>query len=353
MYEDTRTLPEVRSVKRGPLHTLLHDLRYAFRTLARKPTFSLISILTLALGIGATTAIFSVVYGVLLRPLPYDHPEQIVRLWEADSTGHRMNFADPNFEDVRDQNHSLQGVAEYTSILESVSGGQQPTRTMVALVSRDFFDVLRVQPIRGRTFSPDEQRPGAPSVAWVRYGYWKEHLGANTDLSSLRLTVDNRPTSVVGILPAGFNFPEASEIWLPRESSSERYPSRTAHNWKGLARLRDDVSLPKATADLSAIGARVKQQFGDKVNMSAVALLPLQTAVTGPVRPVLLLLLGAVAFLLLIACANVANLMLAQGAARSRELAIRAALGAERGRLVRQFLTEALLLSLISGVLGV
>jgi len=224
---------------------------------------------------------------------------------------------------------------------------------MVALVSRDFFDVLRVQPIRGRTFSPDEQRPGAPSVALVRYGYWKEHLGANTDLSSLRLTVDNRPTSVVGILPAGFNFPEASEIWLPRESSSERYPSRTAHNWKGLARLRDDVSLPKATADLSAIGARVKQQFGDKVNMSAVALLPLQTAVTGPVRPVLLLLLGAVAFLLLIACANVANLMLAQGAARSRELAIRAALGAERGRLVRQFLTEALLLSLISGVLGV
>jgi predicted permease len=140
---------------------------------------------------------------------------------------------------------------------------------------------------------------------------------------------------------------------LPRESSSERYPSRTAHNWKGLARLRDGVSLPQATADLSAIAARIKQQFGDKVNISAVALLPLQNALTGPVRPVLLLLLGAVAFLLLIACANVANLMLAQGAARSRELAIRAALGAERGRLVRQFLTEALLLSVISGVLGV
>src|SRR5215468_2950924 len=218
------------------MQSLWQDLRYGLRLLGKNPGFTSTAVITLALGVGATTAIFSVVYGVLLRPLPYDKPEQIVRAWEADSTGHRMNFADPNFEDVRDQNHSLQGVAEYTSILESVSGGQQPTRTMVALVSRDFFDVLRVQPIRGRTFSPDEQRPGAPSVALVRYGYWKEHLGANTDLSSLRLTVDNRPTSVVGILPAGFNFPEASEIWLPRESSSERYPSRTAHNWKGLAR---------------------------------------------------------------------------------------------------------------------
>src|SRR5262249_52425860 len=234
MYEDTRTLPEVRSVKRGPLHTLLHDLRYAFRTLARKPTFSLISILTLALGIGATTAIFSVVYGVLLRPLPYDHPEQIVRLWEANSAGHRMNFSDPNFEDVRDQNHSLQGVAQYASMLQSISGGQQPTRTMVSLVSRDFFDVLHVLPVVGRSFSPEEQRPGAPAVALVRYTYWKQYLAAKTELSSLKLIVDNRPTSIVGILPAGFDFPEASEIWVPRESAFERYPSRTAHNWRGL-----------------------------------------------------------------------------------------------------------------------
>jgi putative ABC transport system permease protein len=335
------------------LHSLLHDLRFALRTLGKNRSFAAVAILTLALGIGATTAIFSVVYGVLLRPLPYDHPDQLVRVWEADAKGHRMGFADPNFEDVRDQNRSLQGIAEYTSFLQSVSGGQQPTRTMVALVSHDFFNVLRVQPIRGRSFTPEEHRAGASAVALVRYGYWKQYLGGNTDLASFRLTIDNRPVSVVGVLPAGFNFPEASEIWVPRESSAERYPSRTAHNWRSLARLRDGVSLAQATADLSAIGARIKQQFGDNVDVSAVALMPLQESLTGSVRPVLLLLLGAVAFLLLIACANVANLMLAQGAARARELAIRTALGAERGRLVRQFLTEALLLSVIAGAVGV
>src|SRR5271163_2263626 len=184
--------------------TVLQDLRYAIRMLAKNRSFTVIAVVTLALGIGATTAIFSVVYGVLLRPLPYDHPEQIVRVWETDPTGHRMNFADPNFDDVREQNHSLQGVAGYTYGLQSISGGQEPTRTTVAPVTRDFFEVLRVQPILGRVFAPEEHRFGAPLVALVRYGYWKQYLGGNTDLASLKLTIDNRPASVIGVLPAGF-----------------------------------------------------------------------------------------------------------------------------------------------------
>jgi putative ABC transport system permease protein len=339
------------------MFNFLQDLRFALRAFAKNPGFAAIAVLTLALGIGATTAIFSVVYGVLLRPLPYDHPEQIVRIWETREAGHRMNFADPNFEDVRDQNHSLQGIAEYASSLQSVSGGREPTRTMVAAVSRDFFDILRVQPALGRLFSSEEHRAGAAEVGLVRYGYWRQYLGGKTDLSSVKLSIDNKPVSVVGVLPAGFDFPEASEIWLPRESSAERLPGRTAHNWRGIARMREGVSVGQATADLSAIGARIKAEFGsnsgEDVLMSGAAVVPLQEALTGPVRPVLLLLLGAVAFLLLIACANVANLLLAQGTARARELAIRAVLGAARGRLVRQFLTEALLLSVISGALGV
>lgn len=335
------------------MSTFLHDLRFAARGLRKNRGFSAIAIGTLALGIAATTAIFSVVYGVLLSPLPYPQPEKIVRVWETAAHGHHMDFADPNFEDVRDENNSLQSIAEYAAMLQSVSGGRQPTRTMVALASRGFFETLGIQPILGRAFTPEDHRFGAPVVALVRYGYWRQYLGGNSDLASLHLNIDNRPVSVVGILPAGFDFPEASEIWIPREVY-ERYPSRTAHNWHVIARLRDNITPAQATADLTAIGARIREQFGGGEYMIAgAAVAPLRETLTGAVRPVLLLLLGAVAFLLLIACANVANLMLAQGAARQRELAIRAALGAERGRLIRQFLTEALLLSAISGALGI
>ena len=335
------------------MSSFLLDLRFAARVLLKNRGFTAIAIGTLALGIAATTAIFSVVYGVLLSPLPYPQPDKIVRVWETASDGHHMNFADPNFEDVRDQNHSLQAIAEYAAMLQSVSGGQQPTRTMVALASRGFFDVLGVQPVIGRAFAPEDHRFGAPAVALVRYGYWRQYLGGNTDLASLRLSIDNHPVSVVGILPAGFDFPEASEIWIPREIY-ERYPSRTAHNWHVVARLANGVTPAQAAADLSSIGARIREQFGGgKYMIAGAAVVPLRESLTGSVRPVLLLLLGAVTFLLLIACANVANLMLAQGAARQRELAVRAALGAERGRLIRQFLTEALLLSSISGALGI
>ncbi|MBZ5704672.1 MAG: ABC transporter permease [Acidobacteriia bacterium] len=334
------------------MNGFIQDLRYAFRLLRKRPGFSAVAILTLTLGIGATTAIFSVVYGVLLRPLPYERPDQIVDLREVNAQGHLMQFADPNFEDVRAQSRSLQALAEYNAWTSPVSGGAQPTRSMLAAVSKDFFPVMRVQPVRGRSFLPEDQRFGAAPVALVSYGYWQQFLGGTADLSAIKLTIENHSASVIGVLPPAFDFPSNSEIWVPRELYEE-LPSRTAHNWQVVGRLRDGVSLAQARSELTTIAQRLKEQYGQDTMMMSVSIVPLRDALTGSVRQGLAILLGAVVFLLLIACANVANLLLAQGAARQKEIAIRTAVGAERSRLIRQFLTEALLLSWTGGVLGV
>jgi putative ABC transport system permease protein len=334
------------------MHAFWQDVRYGWRMLAKNPGFTVVAVLTLALGVGATTAIFSVIYGVLLRPLPFTHPEQIVHLWEMSRDGHHMNFADPNFADVQSQNRSLQAIAEYGNNLESVSGGKEPTRTMVAPVSRDFFTVLGVQPAIGRGFAAEEQRFNAPAAVLVSYAYWKQSLGGTKDLSAVRLKIDAQPATIVGVMPAGFRFPDNTDVWVPREIY-ETYPSRTAHNWRVIGRLREGTSVPASRTELTGIAQRLKQQFGDETGMVAVAMEPLREAMTSNVRPALIILFGASGFLLLIACANVVNLMLAQAAARQRELSIRAALGAGRTRLIRQFLTEAFLLSTIGGALGV
>ena len=333
------------------MSTLLQDIKFGLRMLGKNPGFTAVAVLTLALGIGSTAAIFSVVYGVLLRPLPYPKPNEIVTLREVSEKGNRMNFADPNFEDVRSQSSSFRGAAEYGGGLESVAGGSEPTRTMTAAVSRDFFSVMGVHPVLGRGFIAQDQRFGAAPVALVSYTYWKQNLGGTTELSERRLTIENQSVSVVGVLPPGFHFPFDSDIWVPRELY-EVLPSRTAHNWHVVARLREGVSLTQTHAELSGIARRLKQQYGKDTMMMDVAPSRLQDTLTSDVRPALIILLGAVGFLLLVACANVVNLLLAQATARQSELAVRAALGAGPNRLVRQFLTEALLLSLTSGVLG-
>jgi putative ABC transport system permease protein len=334
------------------MQTLWQDLRYALRMLGKSPVFTATTVFTLALGIGATTAIFSVVYGVLLRPLPYHHPEQIVRLWEQSDTGGRMHFADPNFDDVHTQNHTLQGAAQYNSAIENVVVGTEPSRATVAHVSGDFLSVMDVQPILGRTFAPEEQRVKASQVALISYRYWKQAFGGARDLGSLHFKVEAQVTPVVGVLPAGFRFPEDSDVWLARELA-EKLPSRSAHNWNVVARLRDGATPNDARTELSGIAQRLKQQYGPDTAMVAVAVSPLREAMTADVRPALLILLAASGLLLLIACANVINLMLAQATAREKELSIRAALGAKRGRLIQQFVTESLVHGFFGGFFGI
>jgi putative ABC transport system permease protein len=334
------------------MENLFQDIRYALRQLRKSPGFTAVVVITLALGIGATTSIFSVVYGALLRPLPYEKPDRIVRLWEVNANGQRINFADPNFEDVRSKSRTLQGLAETASELQSVSTGADATRTMVTAVSRDFLQVMRVQPILGRSFSSEEQRFGAAPAALVSYGYWREHLNSRTDLSAIRLTFQNQAVEIIGVLPEGFSFPDDSQIWVPRELY-EILPSRNAHNWRLIGRLRDGVTLEQAHAELATLARQIKQQYGQDVDMTDIAIVRLQDALTGNMRPALMILLAAVGLLLLIACANVTNLLLARAAGRRRELAIRTALGATRGRLVGQSLAETLLLSLSGGMAGV
>jgi putative ABC transport system permease protein len=346
---------QVREQRRGNwLPSVLSDCRYALRQLRKNPGFTAVAVLTLALGIGATTAIFSVVYGVLLRPLPYTEPNRIMAVFEVNSKGTWSRLADPNFDDFRDQSRSFQAIAKYNANVASVSGASQPTRTTVAGVSPDFLKVFGVQPIVGRDFNASDNKKGAAPVVLVGYGYWKQYLGSSPDLSRSHLKINNALFSVIGVLPAGFQFPPDVGVWLPADLEGEN-PSRTSHNYSALGRLRDGVTVEQANADISAIARRIhdtSSEQGDYLLNDGIVV-SLQDSITGNARSPLLVLLGAVAFLLLVACANVANLLLAQASVRERELAIRSALGAARGRLIRQFLTEAFLLSLLGGALGV
>jgi len=333
---------------------LLLDVRYGLRMLARNPGVTLVMVLTLALAIGATTAIFSVVYGVLLRSLPYPEPDRIMSLREVAADGHTMGFTDPNFRDLHAANHTLAGMALCSSWPTTVSGSAGPARLTVALVSSDFFRVMGVAPVVGRGFASDELREGGTPAVLASYGYWREHLSSSADLSPFKLTAEGHTFSVVGVLPPGFGYPAHTDLWVPAELFGEQSPSRTSHNWSVVvARLRDGITLAQARGDLSILAHRLHEQYKPEIDMADVSVMPLQSALTASVRPALLILLSAVGFLLLVGCANVANLLLARAAERQRELAVRAALGAGRGRLVRQFLAEALLLSLGGGALGV
>ncbi len=334
------------------MDTLWQDLRSGIRLLAKAPGFAAVAILTLALGIGASTAIFSVVDAVLLRALPYPNPQQIVRVWEQAPNGHSMNLADPNFDDFRSQNNTFATFAVYNYGISSVSGGSEPVRVNWSEVSSGFFKALGVEPFRGRAFSAGEQRLHGAPAAIVSYGYWQHYLGGKTDLSKFQLRMEGAVYPVIGVMPEGFDFPPATAAWIPRELEPE-ISSRTAHNWRGLGRLRDNVTVAQARANLSAIAHRIKQQYGKDVDLNDAAVVPLADAMVGDVRTALLTLLGAVGLLLLVACANVAGLLVARTSSRRKELAVRAALGAGRGRLIQQFLAESFSLSLAGGVLGI
>ncbi len=336
------------------LRSVLSDCRYGLRQLRKNPGSTAVAVLTLALGIGVTTAIFSVVYGVLLRPLPYPNPDRIMAVFEVTSTGRPSRIADPNFDDFRDQSRSFQAMAKYAEDVASVSGGREPTRTRVAVVSPRFLEIFGTQPMLGRDFSGSDATRGAGPTVLVSYGYWKQHLGSPSDLSQSHLNIDGTAFSVIGVLPAGFRFPADVDLWLPADLNGEN-PSRTSHSYRAIGRLRDGVTVEQANRDISAIARRIHERSSEQGEylLKDGMVVPLQESITGKARSPLLVLLGAVGFLLLVAVANVANLLLAQVSARARELAVRSALGAGRGRLIRQLLTEASLLSLAGGSLGV
>jgi putative ABC transport system permease protein len=336
--------------------TLRQDVRYGLRMLAKNPGFTAVAVVTLALGIGASTSIFSVVDAVLLLPLPYPNPQRIVTVWEQEATGHRAHLADPNFLDFRVQNHTLRALAVFSSGSESVSGGSEPVRMNVAAVSQDFFKALGVEPFHGRAFAPDELvAHGAPAMI-VSYGYWQQFLSGKDDLSHVQLSMDGTAYPVVGVMPQGFDFPPGVSAWVARE----RYgwsTSRTSHNGEGIARLREGVTIEQARADLDTIARRINAEYGKKeisdYFLTDAAVIPLADEIVGNVRGALLTLFGAVLLLFLVACANVAGLLLARTSTRRKELAVRAALGAGRALLVQQLLAESLVLAIAGGVLGI
>jgi putative ABC transport system permease protein len=332
--------------------SFIHDLRFSVRSLRKDPGYAGLAVLTLGVGIGAATALFSVVHGILLRPLPYPEPDRIVQVWEVSSRGNPINVTDPNFADWTERSRSFAGLAQFQSRPTSVVGGDEPVRRSMAWVSGDFFRVMGVQPVVGRAFSAEEQQEGGAGAVVVSHAFWQDHLGATADLSVHALSFGEDVYQVVGVMPPGFEFPAGAELWTPRE----RLPvltSRTAHNWQVVGRLEGSVPLDRARAEMSAISRALKQEHGDDITLVDAALVPLHEHLVGGVRPILLVLLGAAGFLLLVAVANVTNLSLARMAARRRELAVRAALGASRWRLLGPTLSESLVLSLAGGALGI
>ena len=327
------------------------EIRHALRVLARRPAFSLVAILTLAAGIGANTAIFSIVNGTLLRPLPYPESGRIVQLWEQSRSGGRNNVAHPNFLDWRAQSRSFDALAEYSGGTGTVLGGREAVFADGYAVTDGFFRVFGVAPALGRTFVAEEMREGGIPAVVTAHRFWETTLGGQRDLSRLRVIIDGMPARVVGVMPEGFEYPAGADLWAPKELVRDT-SGRTAHNYQVVGRLKPDVTLAQAAAEMNAIAAQLKRQHGTGVDSDAVVTMGLRDAATAGSKNTLWLLLGAVALVLLIACANVATAMLATGEERRAELALRAALGAARSRLVRQLLVESLVIAAAGAALG-
>ncbi len=339
------------------MRNLLQDLRFGFRMILRNPGFAAVAIIVLALGIGANTAIFSVVNGVILRPLPYPESDQLVRIWHTPPQKNfpgmnRFSVSAANFVDWKNQNHSFENMAMYSFTHADMPGDGHPEIVRIARVTDGFFNVFAMKPQLGRLFTRDEDQTGRGHVLILSQPFWKSQFGADPNVVGRKVDFDGESYTIVGVAPATFQYPDWAQVWAPMAWTDKEKAVRGEHHSVVVARLKNGVDLKQSQAEMDAISARLADQYPEDDKGWGAVVVPLHADMIGDVRPALLVLLGAVGFVLLIACANVANLLLAKTLARQKEAAIRAVLGATSGRIVRQILVETLLLALAGGALG-
>jgi predicted permease len=339
------------------MNGLIQDLRYALRQLRKSPGFSAVAVITLALGIGVNTVIFSVVNAVLLRPLGFKDADRLVRVWHvppAKSFPGMTRFAvsAANFLDWENQNKTFDQMAILTYHGFTMTGGDKPEQVDATAVSSGFFSTLGVPPMLGRVFSPEEDQPGRSHVVVLSHRLWQEHFGANPDIVGHNISLDGQSYLVAGVMPASFRFPDFAQMWTPMAWTDQERAVRGEHHYMVIARLKPGVALKQAQAEMNTISGWLEQQYPEDDKGWGAVVVPLHDDLVSDVRPALLVLLGAVAFVLLIACVNVANLSLAKTFSRQKEIAIRSALGATSIRVLRQILTETVLLALAGGLLG-
>src|SRR5579864_7379200 len=350
-----RVTEECRDMRKvNFLQDFIQDIRYSSRVIRKHPGFAAVVILTLALGIGANTLVFGVAYGVLLRPLPFPSPQKLVTLWESNPQkgAPQSQVSAGNFYDWQSQNSVFSSSAAYSNWRFNLTGVSEPENINGALVTPDFFSVFGINPLQGRTFRPDEDKSGKDDVVVVSQSLWNRVFGYTARLSGQTLTLNRSVNTIVGIMPSGFGFPSsATEVWMPLSLDETNKQNRDGKWLKVIARLKPNVTIQQAESNLNVIAARLQASYPKSNANWNVVVISLHEHLVGETRTTLLVLLGAVTLLLLLACANIASLLLARGSGRINEIAVRFALGAGRGRLIRQLLTESVSLVAIGDIL--